>query len=75
MKRLEIGKVYIIERLEFGNAVLARVTQKKGLIFKRYKAMVWGVDNNGIHQWPNGSVSAFENWLTRADVKGAELNQ
>lgn len=72
MKKLEVDKTYILKEFWGGGKELARVSQVKGIFRKRYKVHVWGIHPNGTHDWPNGNVSSYENWLSADEVKKAK---
>lgn len=71
MKTLELGKTYIIETLPSGCKTIATIIKKKGVFRKRYKAMVRGIYTNGRHDWPNGEIFYYENWLTKEHIENA----
>lgn len=68
MSKIKVGDVYIVHTYLNGEKELAKVIEIEGVVFKKYKCMVWGIRGDGSHHWPNGSVSHYENYLSKQDL-------
>jgi len=67
MSSIQVGETYTLDKYLNGSTK-ARVLRQTGQIFKKYECAVWGVDNEGKHVWPNGSVRTFTNILTKKEL-------
>lgn len=72
MGKIEIGQTYRLHSYQNGYE-LARVVDVKGRFFKKYLCHIWGITKDGRHEWPNGNVSYYVNFVSSKDLNTPHL--